>query len=165
MLLRVATGFPPVAFGLQLTYNSSVMDNCLCLCELLKAASAACERDLNNALSAIGISHCQASILVKLQSSGPFTMSAVSKELCCHKSNVTQVVDGLAARGLIERKTSREDRRVSVLTLTAKGRALGAKAQTALAERARGCVGCFSVKERNMLVGLLERAKKLKDER
>lgn len=134
------------------------MDNCLCLCELIKAVSASCERDLNDALAGLGISHCQASILVKIRASGQLTMSEISKELCCHKSNVTQVVDGLAAKGLIERKTLRADRRVSTLTLTKKGRALGAKAHTALVKRSKSCVGFFSAKDRSALMSLLARA-------
>ncbi len=134
------------------------MDQCLCLCELMKASAAACERELNDALGDTGISHCQASILVKILNGGPLTMSAVSKELCCHKSNVTQVVDGLTTKGLIERVADKEDRRVHMLTLTRKGKLLGAKAQTLLGKRARACVGCLSPVERTQLTKLLEKS-------
>ncbi len=136
------------------------MDTCLCLCELLKASAAACERELNEALADIGISHCQASILVKILNGGPLTMSAISKELCCHKSNVTQVVDGLAAKDLIERIASKEDRRVCTLSLTRKGKAISAKAESMLCTRAKTCVGCLSAKEQTALAKLLEKSLK-----
>lgn len=134
------------------------MDESLQLCECLKASAAACERELNEVLSGLGISHCQASILVKIKHAGTLTMSAVSKELCCHKSNVTQVVDGLASKGLLERGTSKDDGRVCVLTLTAKGKTVSAKAQTLLVQRAQECVALFTPKERETLLALLKRS-------
>ena len=136
------------------------MDDSLCLCHLLKAAAAVMERELNDALSDLGISNCQASVLVNLLRSGPLAMSAVSRELCCHKSNVTQVVDGLASKGLVSRIGSEEDRRVSMLSLTAKGKALAAKAESVLGSRAHMCVECFTPKERVQFAKLLEKSLK-----
>ncbi len=133
------------------------MDTCLCLCELLKASAAACERELNEALADIGISHCQASVLVKITDGGSQTMSAISKELCCHKSNVTQVVDGLVAKGLIARKNSKTDRRVCTLVLTKKGKALSAKAQVLLKHRADLCLDSLDTKDRILFKNLLQK--------
>ncbi len=136
------------------------MDNYLSLCGLLKAVAATCERELNEALADLGISHCQASILAQISKSGPVTMSAVSKELCCHKSNVTQVVDGLVAKDLLERVASKEDRRMSTLVLTRKGKVVAAKSLTILTKAARECMGLFSTTERQSLKKLLEKSLK-----
>ena len=132
------------------------MNDFLCLCGLLKASAAACERELNEAIVEMGISHCQAMILIKISDSDGMTMSAISKELCCHKSNVTQVVDGLASKELIERQISKEDRRLCILTLTKKGIALSAKAKVLLEHRAEKCFSKLPRKDLETLESILK---------
>ena len=134
------------------------MDDSLCLCQLLKALAATCERELNNALAELQSSHCQANVLLKIFEGGTRTMYAVSKQLCCHKSNVTQVVDGLVAKGLIERKNSDVDRRVCSLVLTKKGVAISAKAHVLLRHRAEKCIDSLSTKDRAVLAKILRQA-------
>ncbi len=134
------------------------MNDSLCLCELIKSLAAVCERRLNDALTDLGITHCQASVLVKILDGASQTMSSVSKELSCHKSNVTQVVDGLAAKGLIERKNSQTDRRVCTLILTKKGRAISAKAQVLLKHRAELCVDALDARDQMLLMKILRKA-------
>lgn len=55
---------------------------------------------------------------------GPLPMRELAQRLCCDASNVTGIVDRLEARGLVERRTAPEDRRVKYLVLTDEGRAL-----------------------------------------
>ncbi len=132
------------------------MDDCLSVCNLLKAAAACCERQLNDALSDLEISHCQATILLKLIE-GPVSMSALSKEMCCHKSNITQIVGGLEKKGFIERASLENDKRVTQLTLTTKGKnaALGLKG--VLCGRATDCMGIFSTSEKKTFALLLKK--------
>ncbi len=51
-------------------------------------------------------------------------MSALAGSLQCDASNVTGIVDRLESRGLIERRSSPEDRRVKMLAVTEEGQRL-----------------------------------------
>lgn len=132
------------------------MDHCLCVCELLKAASALSERKLNEVLATLGVSHCQAQILCHVQAA-PVSMSTLSKALCCHKSNITQVVDGLAQKGFIERVPSLTDKRVCALKLTVKGRKACALIEKVLHRKATECMKVFTPKEKQTLADLLRK--------
>ena len=59
----------------------------------------------------------------------PRTMGDMARLLACDRSNVTGLVDRLAARGLVERAADPADRRIKHLVLTEKGRALRAALQ------------------------------------
>lgn len=52
----------------------------------------------------------------------PLSMRAFAQDLSCDPSNVTGLVDRAERLGLVERVTDPDDRRVRMLTLTAKGR-------------------------------------------
>ncbi len=120
------------------------MNDSLCLCRLLQSCAALCDREMNGVLEELGISHCQSTMLMQIGSEGPLAMSVLSRKLCCHKSNVTQVVEGLVKKELIDRGASASDRRVCTLALTAKGRAIAEKAKILLEERAREQVSCLA---------------------
>jgi DNA-binding MarR family transcriptional regulator len=63
----------------------------------------------------------QAHLLRLLKSGPPRTMTSIAGALGCDASNVTGIVDRLEARGLIERKGSKDDRRIKTLHVTAAG--------------------------------------------
>lgn len=132
------------------------MDDCLAVCNQLKAAASCCERELNDSLSELDVSHCQATILQKVSES-PVSMSDLSKAMCCHKSNVTQVVGGLLKKGLLQRNFSKTDRRVSELKLTPKGKAVALKLHQMLHNRACSCMSVFSVTEKKEFATLLKK--------
>lgn len=132
------------------------MDDCLSVCNILKAAAACCERQLNDSLSDLDISHCQATIMLKLLS-GPVSMSALSKEMCCHKSNITQIVGGLEKKGFVSRASVENDRRISQLTLTAKGKNAAAGLKGVLCHRATDCMSIFSASEKKTFAALLKK--------
>jgi len=54
----------------------------------------------------------------------PVSMRAFAEELACDPSNVTGLVDRVERLGLVDRVPDPDDRRIRVLTLTAKGRGL-----------------------------------------
>lgn len=54
----------------------------------------------------------------------PIPMRDLADRLCCDASNVTGIVDRLEERGLVERRTASDDRRVKHLVLTDAGREL-----------------------------------------
>lgn len=137
-------------------YNCSVMNDCLSVCNLLKAAASCCERELNDALSALDVSHCQATILIRVGETSS-SMSSLSKAMCCHKSNVTQVVGGLLKKGLIQRAARKTDKRVSELKLTPKGKGVAAKLKGVLCGRACDCMSIFSPGEKKAFAELLSK--------
>jgi DNA-binding MarR family transcriptional regulator len=64
------------------------------------------------------------------------TVGEVSQRLMVSNGNVTAVVAGLLADGLVDKRAATQDRRVQVLTLTAQGR----RAFKAMAERHEGWI-------------------------
>ena len=76
------------------------------------------------ALNELGLGFGQAHALRMLDPEEPIAMSALAERLFCDASNVTGLVDRLEARGLVERRSSANDRRVKALTLTPAGVAL-----------------------------------------
>jgi MarR family transcriptional regulator, organic hydroperoxide resistance regulator len=74
------------------------------------------------ALAELDLTMVQGHALRLLDPDRPIAMSALADALYCHASNVTGIVDRLEARGLVERQTGREDRRVKTLALTEDGK-------------------------------------------
>ena len=132
------------------------MDNCLSVCNHLKAAAACCERQLNDALSELDVSHCQATIMLKLLE-GPVSMSTLSKEMCCHKSNITQIVGGLEKKDYVVRASVESDKRVSQLTLSTKGKNVAKNLQGILCGRATDCMCVFTAPEKKTFSALLKK--------
>ena len=64
----------------------------------------------------------------------PKPMGELAKQLACDSSNVTWITDRLEERGLVERQPAEHDRRVKLLVLTEKGRALRAELERRLSE-------------------------------
>jgi len=76
------------------------------------------------ALAELGLGFAQAHALRMLDPDEPIAMSALAERLFCDASNVTGLFDRLEARGLVERRSAENDRRVKALTLTPAGVAL-----------------------------------------
>ena len=73
-------------------------------------------------LSEFGLTPPQFEILTILAEQGALPLNKLSEGLCCASSNVTGIVDRLERDGLVERGGTVEDRRVTLLSLTEKGR-------------------------------------------
>lgn len=131
------------------------MENCSSIIALLKASAALAERTINDALSDLGVSHCQAQILLRLRTDA-VSMSALSSVLCCHKSNVTQIVDGLARKSLLSRLPAAEDKRICRLALTKEGRAICDRLERAMCAHAEEVLSGFSAEERTEFLRLLQ---------
>lgn len=70
----------------------------------------------------------QFEVLVALERSGsPEAMSRLSEQLGVTGSNLTGVVDRLVGKGLVRRFRTRKDRRIQLVEMTSKGRALHAE--------------------------------------
>jgi DNA-binding MarR family transcriptional regulator len=88
-------------------------------------------RDMTACLAASGLTVARATLLWHLRAAGPSTQRALADALGVSARNVTGLVDGLAAAGLVTREPHPGDRRATLVTPTARGQEL-------LAELARG---------------------------
>nr|WP_163995155.1 MarR family transcriptional regulator [Pyxidicoccus caerfyrddinensis] len=79
------------------------------------------------------LSPVQAHVLRQL-GEAPLAMSTLANYLSCDASNVTGLVDRMEARGLVERRSSEQDRRVKMLVLTDAGAALRERLLERMAE-------------------------------
>ena len=73
--------------------------------------------------------------LVAMIASGSDRASHLAGLLALAKPTVSATVDTLVERGLVERSTSRDDRRVTTLTVTAVGREVLGRAEAAMRDR------------------------------
>ena len=80
----------------------------------------------------LGLTTTQGLALRLLDPQMPKAMNALTDNMFCDASNVTGVVDKLEGRGLIERRAAENGRRVKILAVTEKGRALREKLSAAL---------------------------------
>jgi DNA-binding MarR family transcriptional regulator len=87
----------------------------------------------------------------------PKPMGELAKQLACDSSNVTWITDRLEERGLVQRQAAEHDRRVKLLVLTAKGRALRAEIEERLSE-APPPIAALSHEDQRTLRDLLSRA-------
>jgi len=68
-----------------------------------------------------GLTPPQMFALRALDPDKPLPMRELATMLHCDSSNVTGLVDGLAAQGLVERREAEHDRRVRMLVVTERG--------------------------------------------
>jgi DNA-binding MarR family transcriptional regulator len=69
----------------------------------------------------LGLTPPQMFALRALDPGNPVPMRELAATLHCDSSNVTGLVDGLAAHGLVERREAEHDRRVRMLVVTERG--------------------------------------------
>jgi DNA-binding MarR family transcriptional regulator len=69
-----------------------------------------------------GLTPPQLFALRQLDPDEPVPMRALAAALNCDSSNVTGLVDGLEAQGLVERREAEHDRRMRMLVVTTRGR-------------------------------------------
>jgi DNA-binding MarR family transcriptional regulator len=105
----------------------------------------------------LGLTPIQARALLCISPEAPCTMSDVAQELSCGASNITGVVDKLEARGLVERRAHRDDRRSKTVALTRKGSAMRRRLTARLAQPAPWMLA-LSDEDRAELVAILRRA-------
>jgi DNA-binding MarR family transcriptional regulator len=81
-----------------------------------------------------GLSPPQLFALRTLDPDNPSPMRALASALHCDNSNVTGLVDGLEAQGLVERRPAEHDRRVRMLVVTDRGAHVRARLIDAIQE-------------------------------
>jgi DNA-binding MarR family transcriptional regulator len=104
-----------------------------------------------------GLSPPQLFALRSLDPEQPVPMRALARALHCDSSNVTGLVDGLAAQGLVERRESERDRRVRMLVVTERGAEVRTRLQEAIHEVPEP-LAALSEDDQRALLEILRRA-------
>lgn len=111
-------------------------------------------RRTSEALAPLGLSRAQ-SRLVRLLADGPLRMAAIAERLSVVPRTVTDLVDGVEAAGLVERRPDPGDRRSSFVALTPDGRLLLDRLEVARRTSAEEVVGQLDPADRDILVRIL----------
>lgn len=104
------------------------MDALRCVVQVLRTSARAVEQRH-------GISGAQLFVLHQLAAGQALSVGALAERTFTHQSSVSVVVTRLAKRGLVSRRKSTDDARRTDVTLTARGRALLARAPEAAQSR------------------------------
>lgn len=97
-------------------------------------------------------------VLMALADSGPVSMIALTQNVARDKSQMTRIVRSLEGKGLIARKTSPSDARVSIVSLTDRGEVTVARLRSVLAETLNELLAPVTHAEKQTLAALFSRA-------
>jgi len=103
-----------------------VRDSCLCL--HVQRAARALARRFDDAMRPLGLTNGQFSLMMSLNRPEPPGMAAVASLLGMDRTTLTAVLKALQRRGLVKVTADPADGRARLMTLTAKGRRLLARA-------------------------------------
>lgn len=92
-------------------------------------------------------------------------VSDISKQLHVTSPTITQLLKGLEARGLIERRVDPIDRRAVGVTLTTEGEQAAQQAMDAFSDAMHGLIEYLGEEQSNQLADLLSKAFRYFDER
>ncbi|HUA76550.1 MAG TPA: MarR family transcriptional regulator [Acetobacteraceae bacterium] len=95
-----------------------------CISFLLGKAAHQVSRRAREKLARWGVTPTQYAVLKTLWEQNGQTGAAIGARLAIDSATITGLIDRLAAAGLLERRESPEDRRINLLYLTPRGRAL-----------------------------------------
>lgn len=79
---------------------------------------------IRDMLATSGVNEQKWRVLRVLQEKGPLELSQVATEACLMQSSLTRMIRPLEDEGLVERHTPADDRRKTILAITARGDAL-----------------------------------------
>jgi DNA-binding MarR family transcriptional regulator len=99
-----------------------------CLCLHVQRAARALARRFDEALRPMGLTNGQFSLLMSLNRPQPAGMASVASLLAMDRTTLTAALKPLQRRGLVKVMPDPADRRGRLLTLTAKGMGLLARA-------------------------------------
>jgi DNA-binding MarR family transcriptional regulator len=104
-----------------------------------------------------GLTPPQLFALRALDPDHPVPMRELASQLHCDSSNVTGLVDGLAAQGLVERREAEHDRRMRMLVVTERGVAVRDRLQAVMGEVPEP-IASLSLPDQRALRDVLRRA-------
>ena len=105
----------------------------------------------------LGLTPPQMFALRALDPDQPVPMRELAAQLHCDSSNVTGLVDGLEAHGLVERRSAEHDRRVRMLVVTEQGAEVRRRID-AVVEAVPPALASLSAEDQRALRDILRRA-------
>jgi MarR family 2-MHQ and catechol resistance regulon transcriptional repressor len=126
----------------------------LVLAKAFHALAARAEESLDLSQAALGDSDFR--VLEVLLHKGPLPVNTIGPKVWLTPGSISVAVDRLEKKGLVKRKNT-DDRRVRLVELTAKGRALITKTFREHAAAMEEAAGVFSKAERLMLLRLMKK--------
>lgn len=105
----------------------------------------------------LGLTPPQMFALRALDPDQPVPMRELAAQLHCDSSNVTGLVDGLEAQGLVERRSAEHDRRVRMLVVTERGAQVRRRIDEAV-EAVPPALASLSADDQRALRDILRRA-------
>jgi DNA-binding MarR family transcriptional regulator len=109
-------------------YDVTLMVRDRCLCLHVQRAARALARRFDEAFRPFDLTNGQFSLLMSLNRPQPPTLGSVARLLAMDRTTLTAALKPLERRGLLKIAVDKEDRRSRLLSLTAAGRTLLAKA-------------------------------------
>lgn len=128
----------------------------------LRLAQVAVFEHIGNTLKDIDVTPAIFSVLEVLHQNDGITQSKLAAAVSLERSSVVPLLDKLAKRGLVERRTSTTDRRHNHLHLTDAGRELLAEAVRRASVHEKEVCKPFTIAEKKMLLELLGRFRRQK---
>ena len=122
---------------------------------VLARAFDAVDRHSRESIARFGLGSTEFGVLEALYHKGELPVCEVQRRILVESSSTTYVVDKLCARGLVERRPSGADRRVTLLDLTATGRRLIERIFPQHAEAMRRALGALSPRDQAQAARLL----------
>jgi MarR family transcriptional regulator, 2-MHQ and catechol-resistance regulon repressor len=134
---------------------SSPPDVALRLWVVLARAFDAVEHHSRASIARFGVGTTEFGVLEVLYHKGELPVCEVQRRILVESSSTTYVVDKLCERGLVRRRPSQVDRRVTLLALTAAGRRLIQRIFPSHADAMRHAVAALPPREQAQAVRLL----------
>jgi len=114
-------------------------------------------RVYNQRFRATGLSQSQVTALVHLDRVEELSQTDLAKRLGMQKAAAGSLIDGLEGKGLVERRRSREDRRLQLVSITDAGRDLVDQVDHMAEDLGKAYRRGISRDERRQLVSILQR--------
>lgn len=127
----------------------------LLLWVVLARAFDAVSRHSRSSIARFGVGVTEFGVLEVLYHKGELPVCQVQQRILVESSSTTYVVDKLCDRGLVRRRPSPTDRRVTLLSLTAAGRRIIERIFPPHAETMRHAVGALSPRDQTRAIELL----------
>lgn len=96
-------------------------------------------------------------VLEVLLHKGPLTISAIGEKVLLANASMTSAIDRLETKGLVVRRSSKEDRRIRRIELTAKGKTFIAEIYRRHKAEIESLMGGLSPEEYTVLHGTLKK--------
>lgn len=109
-------------------FETTLMVRDTCLCLHVQRAARALARRFDDALRPVGLTNGQFSLMMSLNRPDPPAMGSVADLLAMDRTTLTAALKPLERRGLVAIAVDPADRRSRLLSLTADGQALLARA-------------------------------------